>query len=298
MEVNTGEILSMVSLPDFDPNNKNFDENSTFNKNTLGVYEFGSVMKIFTTAIGIEENIFKPNTLYEIDDHIYVGKHKVHDVHRPCETKKCTVEEIFVHSSNVGTIKMIRDIGPDLQKKYLLDLGLLNQVIINLPERAEPLVPDPWTMASTESISYGYGLSISPLHLALATSTVLNGGYIIEPSLIKKDNQLFKNQIFSYLGEAKNIIPKLDLKLDLVFIDADKINYPIYLEMVVAKLKKGGVLIADNVLWSGKVLNKQKKSLDSETNSIKLFNELVKKDKRLETVLLPIRDGLMICKKV
>jgi cell division protein FtsI (penicillin-binding protein 3) len=197
MEVNTGEILSMVSLPDFDPNSKNFDENSTFNKNTLGVYEFGSVMKIFTTAIGIEENIFKPNTLYEIDDHIYIDKHKVHDVHRPCETKKCTVEEIFVHSSNVGTIKMIRDIGPDLQKKYLLDLGLLNQVIINLPERAEPLVPDPWTMASTESISYGYGLSISPLHLALATSTVLNGGYIIEPSLIKKDNQLFKNQIFS-----------------------------------------------------------------------------------------------------
>ena len=90
----------------------------------------------------------------------------------------------------------------------------------------------------------------------------------------------------------------MDLKLDLVFIDADKINYPIYLEMVVAKLKKGGVLIADNVLWSGKVLNKQKKSLDSETKSIKLFNKLVKKDKRLETVLLPIRDGLMICKKV
>ena len=112
------------------------------------------------------------------------------------------------------------------------------------------------------------------------------------------DQSVFKNQIFPYLGEAKNIIPKLDLKLDLVFIDADKINYPIYLEMVVAKLKKGGVLIADNVLWSGKVLNKQKKSLDSETNSIKLFNELVKKDKRLETVLLPIRDGLMICKKV
>ena len=197
MEVNTGEILSMVSLPDFDPNNKNFDENSTFNKNTLGVYEFGSVMKIFTTAIGIEENIFKPNTLYEIDDHIYVGKHKVHDVHRPCETKKCTVEEIFVHSSNVGTINMIRDIGPELQKNYLHDLGFFDQVIVNLPERAEPLIPDPWRMVNTESISYGYGLSISPLHLALATSTVLNGGYIIEPSLIKKDNQLFKNQIFS-----------------------------------------------------------------------------------------------------
>ena len=68
--------------------------------------------------------------------------------------------------------------------------------------------------------------------------------------------------------------------------------------MVVAKLRKGGVLIADNVLWSGKVLNNPKKSLDSETNGIKHFNELVRKDKCLETVLLPIRDGLMICKKV
>ena len=112
------------------------------------------------------------------------------------------------------------------------------------------------------------------------------------------DQSEFKNKIFPYLGEAKNIIPKLDLKLDLVFIDADKINYPMYLELVVAKLRKGGVLIADNVLWSGKVLNNSKKSLDSETNSIKHFNELVRKDKCLETVLLPIRDGLMICKKV
>ena len=84
-----------------------------------------------------------------------------------------------------------------LQKNYLSDLGFFDQVIVNLPERAEPLIPDPWRMVNTESISYGYGLSISPLHLALATSTVLNGGYIIEPSLVKKDNQLFKNQIFS-----------------------------------------------------------------------------------------------------
>ena len=108
----------------------------------------------------------------------------------------------------------------------------------------------------------------------------------------------FKNQIFTYLGDAKNIIPKLNIKIDLVFIDADKTNYPLYLEMVVSKLKKGGVLIADNVLWNGKVINYQKKTTDSETKGIILFNELVKKDKRLETLVLPIRDGLMVCRKV
>ena len=100
------------------------------------------------------------------------------------------------------------------------------------------------------------------------------------------------------MGDAKYIIPKLNLKVDLVFIDADKTNYPLYLEMVVSKLKKGGVLIADNVLWNGKVLNYKQKSTDSETMSIILFNELVKKNKQLETLLLPIRDGLMVCRKV
>ena len=112
------------------------------------------------------------------------------------------------------------------------------------------------------------------------------------------DQSEFKNQIFNHLGEAKNIIPELNLEFDLVFIDADKTNYPIYLEMVLSKLRKGGVLIADNVLWSGKVLEHQQKSTDSETNSIKLFNKLVKKEKDLETLLLPIRDGLMVCRKV
>ena len=91
------------------------------------------------------------------------------------------------------------------------------------------------------------------------------------------DQSVFKNQIFPYLGEAKNIIPKLDLKLDLVFMDADKINYPIYLEMVVAKLKKGGVLIADNVLWSGKVLNKQKKALIRKLIVLSFLMNLLKK---------------------
>ena len=112
------------------------------------------------------------------------------------------------------------------------------------------------------------------------------------------DQSEFKNQIFTHLGEAKNIIPELNLEFDLVFIDADKTNYPIYLEMVLSKLRKGGILIADNVLWSGKVLEHQQKSTDSETYSIKLFNELVKKEKNLETLLLPIRDGLMVCRKI
>jgi len=112
------------------------------------------------------------------------------------------------------------------------------------------------------------------------------------------DQSKFKNQIFTHLGDAIDIIPKLKLKYDLIFLDADKGNYPNYMEMVVPKLKKGGVLIADNVLWSGKVLDYQQKRDDIETRGIKLFSELVKKNSSLQTLLLPIRDGLMMCRKI
>ena len=108
----------------------------------------------------------------------------------------------------------------------------------------------------------------------------------------------FKNQIFTHIGDAIDIIPKLKLKYDLIFLDADKANYPNYMEMVVPKLKKGGVLVADNVLWSGKVLDYQQKRDDIETKGIKLFSELVKKNSSLQTLLLPIRDGLMMCRKI
>ena len=112
------------------------------------------------------------------------------------------------------------------------------------------------------------------------------------------DQSKFKNQIFTHLGDAIDIIPKLKFKYDLIFLDADKGNYPNYMEMVVPKLKKGGVLIADNVLWSGKVLDYQQKRDDIETRGIKLFSELVKKNSSLQTLLLPIRDGLMMCRKI
>lgn len=108
----------------------------------------------------------------------------------------------------------------------------------------------------------------------------------------------YKNQIFSHQGDAKKIIPELDLNFDLVFIDADKSNYSHYFDLILPKLNKGGVIIADNVLWSGKVLHNDIPEKDSETLGLKNFNDKVKADKAIETLLLPIRDGLMICRKI
>ena len=202
MDINSGEIISMVSLPDFNPNQPVEDiqsEGKYFNKNTLGVYEFGSVMKTFTTAIGLEENIFNLNTKFAVPKRIKVGKNRVEDVHAACDQLECSVKDIFVQSSNVGTIQMVRDIGTNLQQIYLDRLGLLSRININLPELASPQQPDPWRDVNRDSISYGYGLSISPLHLTVATAAVLNGGYLVKPSLekINKEDLKVFDQIFS-----------------------------------------------------------------------------------------------------
>ena len=105
----------------------------------------------------------------------------------------------------------------------------------------------------------------------------------------------FKKQIYQHVGNALDIIPKIDKCFDLVFLDADKENYPDYYNLVIDKIVSGGILIADNVLWSGKVIDKK----DSDLTTIKLieFNNLVQNDKRVETMILPIRDGLSICRK-
>lgn len=108
----------------------------------------------------------------------------------------------------------------------------------------------------------------------------------------------FKNQIICHHEDAKALIPELDCFFDLVFMDADKANYSLYFDLVLPKLKPGGIIIADNVLWSGKVLEEKIPIKDVETKGLKEFNEKVKSDKKVENLLLPIRDGLMICRKI
>jgi len=107
------------------------------------------------------------------------------------------------------------------------------------------------------------------------------------------DLSIFKDQIHQHLGNALNIIPTLDIKFDLVFIDADKPNYPDYFDLIINKLNPGGIILTDNVLWSGKVVEKIQED-DESTRALVQYNTLVAADSRLETIMLPIRDGLSI----
>ena len=103
----------------------------------------------------------------------------------------------------------------------------------------------------------------------------------------------YKEQIKQYLGDALEIIPTIDAKFDLVFIDADKPNYPAYFDIIIGKMNKGGVILSDNVLWSGKVIEAPSDE-DESTKALLNYNDLLAKDERLETVILPIRDGLTL----
>jgi predicted O-methyltransferase YrrM len=111
------------------------------------------------------------------------------------------------------------------------------------------------------------------------------------------DKSPYRDQIYALTGDAMQIIPKLNEKLDLVFIDADKENYSNYYDLVMEKLRPGGFIIADNVLWSGNVL-KEEKDMDEETLALHRFNSKVQNDSRVKNVMLPVRDGLMIIQKV
>ena len=111
------------------------------------------------------------------------------------------------------------------------------------------------------------------------------------------DESAFGNKIVQHLGNALEIIPEIDKTFDLVFIDADKSNYPNYLEIILPKLKKGSVILSDNVLWSGKVIEKSDKKPDKDTQALLDFNRYVRDDNRVSCLLLPIRDGIMIAQK-
>lgn len=189
MDVETGEVLAMVSLPDFDPNLPNHNSvETTFNKNTLGIYELGSVFKIFNTAISLESGKAKLTTVYDASAPIRVGSRKITDFkgkNRPLE-----VREIFVYSSNIGSAKMALDFGSEVQRQYLGRLGLLTAPSIELPEIGAPMVPKTWGDVTTMTVSYGYGIAVSPLMAIDAVRSILAGVKKFGATLLKRDPEM------------------------------------------------------------------------------------------------------------
>ena len=197
LDARTGEVVSMVSLPDFDPNDPaRAPDETRFNRNTLGVYELGSVFKVFNHAIALETGAANMAKSYDATKPIKISRFRISDYHP--ENRWLTVPEIFKFSSNIGSAKMALDIGSENQRKYLGHLGLLRRTSIELPEQALPMYPARWRDINTMTISYGHGIAVSPLHLVSAVAATVNGGILRPATLVRaKSTETGGVQVFS-----------------------------------------------------------------------------------------------------
>jgi cell division protein FtsI (penicillin-binding protein 3) len=190
MDVNTGEIIAMTSLPDFDPHNVGLaGERARFNQVTLGAYELGSTFKILTLAMGLDGKHIGINDAFNTDEVIKIGNKQIQNYRG--KGGIMATPEVLMYSSNIGSAQIGMKVGSRKQREYLSELGMLSQVKVELPERAYPLYPSSklWTQASTITISYGHGIAVTPLHVARAIAAVVNGGYMVDPTLLKVTDQ-------------------------------------------------------------------------------------------------------------
>ena len=184
-DVNTGEIVAMVSEPDFDPNNPRIaNDPDHLNRLTTGVYELGSTFKALTMAMALDSGRVSLSSSFDARMPLRYGKFEINDYH--AQRRVLTVPEIFTYSSNIGTARMALSLGVEYHKAFLKKLGQLDRLRTELPESAEPLVPKHWGELNTVTIAFGHGLSVAPLQAVMGISALVNGGRLIPPTFLKR----------------------------------------------------------------------------------------------------------------
>jgi cell division protein FtsI (penicillin-binding protein 3) len=210
MDVHTGEVISVVSLPDFDPNNRpraatsgDQSDSPLFNRSVQGVYELGSVFKIFTAVQAIDLGLVNSSTMIDTKGPMRVGGFNIGEF-RNKNYGTLSVTDIIVKSSNRGTGRMALQIGVKRQKAFLDSMGFFDPTPFEIVEASggQPLLPERWTDLSAVTISYGHGLSSSPMHLAAGYATIANGGRAVTPTLLKKTGPVYGPRVMSE-GAAK-----------------------------------------------------------------------------------------------
>ncbi|WP_286760033.1 MULTISPECIES: peptidoglycan D,D-transpeptidase FtsI family protein [Sulfitobacter] len=210
MDVHTGEVISAVSLPSFDPNDRpraavtgDASDSPLFNRSVQGVYELGSVFKIFTAAQAIDLGIATADTVIDTSGPMKVGGFRIGEFHGKNYGKQ-TVTGIIVHSSNRGTGRLALEIGAERQQEFLKNLGFFEPTSFEIVEASggKPLLPQRWQELSTVTVSYGHGLSSSPMHLAAGYSAIANGGHKVTPTLRKQSGPVVGPRVMSERAAA------------------------------------------------------------------------------------------------
>lgn len=186
MDVKTGEVLGMSSLPDYDPNSRDEAlDPDRMNRATVGVFEMGSTFKGFTTATALDTGLVKITDTFDARGGLAAGRSTITDYKG--KNRVLTVPEIFIFSSNIGTAKMALTFGGLVQEQYFKKFGLLDPLVTELPETGKPIFPkSPWSRVTTITASYGHGISVSPMQTAAAGAALVNGGYFIPPTFLPR----------------------------------------------------------------------------------------------------------------
>ena len=199
MDVNTSEIIALTSVPDYDLNRRDFkDKDIKFNFATLGVYEAGSVFKVFNTAMGLDSGKIKIRDSFDATKPLKMGRHKITDYRVPA--KWLTVGETLIHSSNIASAQMALKVGKELQIKFFKNLGLFDKIDnLEIYEKGRPIYRSEklWQDHTVATTAYGYGISVTPIHIITAFSAIMNGGIYTPPTLLKNSQPRESRRIVS-----------------------------------------------------------------------------------------------------
>jgi cell division protein FtsI (penicillin-binding protein 3) len=186
--VKTGEIVAMVSLPDFDPNNpKEAHDPDRINRLTTGVYEMGSTFKTLTLAMALDAGKANLGTMYDARMPLSYGKFKIHDSHSL--GKFISLAEVFTYSSNIGAARVALSMGVEAHKAFLKKVGQMDRLRTELPESAMPIVPKRWGELNTITIAFGHGIAVAPLQAVMGVNAMINGGMLIPPTFLKRTEE-------------------------------------------------------------------------------------------------------------
>jgi cell division protein FtsI (penicillin-binding protein 3) len=239
--VRTGEIVAMVSLPDFDPNNpREVHDPDRINRLTTGVYEMGSTFKALTLAMALDSGKANLNTLFDARGALRYGRFAINDTHPM--GRSITLSEVFTFSSNVGAARIALAQGVEAHKAFLRKMGQLDRLRTELPESTSPIVPKRWGELNTITIAFGHGLSVAPLQAVMGINAVINGGYLIPPTFLKRSEE-----------EARALSKKV-LRTET----SDKMRYLMRLNAEIGTAKKAdvkGYYIGGKTGTSEKVVN-------------------------------------------
>ena len=227
MDVNTGEIIAHVSLPDYDPNTPaDAHKNDNINRLAVGVYEMGSTLKAITTAMALDSGKVTLTSTFDASAPLAFGRFRIRDFKG--KGRALNVPEIFIYSSNIGTARMALRIGVDGHRAFLRKMGMLDRMQTELPESAAPIVPQRWGELNTMTIAFGHGLAVAPLQAVAATAALVNGGMFIPPTYLKRSAEEAKALSRRVIKPETSDAMRFLLRLNAEKGSAQRANVPGY----------------------------------------------------------------------